>query len=354
MRRMSPGRWSIVAASLAALSGGCPSCPDPFYELTTPDPRVRLPLDEAPHCFGGGEWWYYSGRLTADSGAQFGVEAVIFHVPPLPIGLPVELWSAHCAVIDVQAGRFQYDQVVVVGPHGAALTPGRGFNLNTPLIHMQGEDGSDFVEAAFADGDYGLSLALRDRRGAVLHGGDGYVPHGSSGRSFYYSRPRMDATGTLRVGGATLDVSGQLWFDRQWGRDLNDPHLAWNWFSIRLYDGTDIMLYQFPGADGPIAFGTVVPCRDPPYSLAADEFRIATSATWVSPVTGIEYGVAWDIALPGQEIDVKLTAVVDDAELDARATTQNIYWEGLCAVEGHVAGEIAEGYAYVEQVNGGS
>jgi len=350
---MSAGRWSILAVACAALSGGCPTCPDPFYELTTPDPQVRLPLDEGPHCFGGGEWWYYSGRLSADDGAQFGVEAVIFHVPPLPIGLPVELWTAHYAVIDVETGQFQYDQVVVAGPHGAALVPGKGFDLNTPLIQMHGEDGRDFIEAAFRQGDYALNLALQDTRGAVLHGGDGYVPHGSSGRSFYYSRPRMDASGTLQVGDTLHDVSGEMWFDRQWGRDLNDPHLAWNWYSIRLDDGTDIMLYEFPSADGAVAFGTVMPPDEPPFALGPEDLRISPSATWVSPATGITYEVAWEIELPSADTVLKLTAVVDDVEFDARSTTQNIYWEGLCTVEGHIAGEPVQGDAYVEQANAG-
>ncbi len=335
------------------LLGGCPTCPERFYEITTPDPRVRLPLDEGPHCFGGGEWWYYSGRLSADTGAQFGIEAVLFHVPPLPIGVPIELWSAHYAVIDVQSGKFQYDQGVAAGPHGSALTPGKGFYLSTSLVQMRGEDGSDVIAARFRNGDYALSLALRDTRGAILHDGDGYVPHGS-GWSFYYSRPRMEASGTLRVGDAALNVSGQLWFDRQWGRDLNDPHLPWDWYSIRLDEGTDIMLYTFPGRAGPVAFGTVVPPFDPPYSLGADEFRISPSATWVSAATGVAYEIAWDIELPGQDSVLQLRAVVDDAELDTRSSTRNIYWEGLCTVDGHIGGELVSGYAYVEQANGGS
>jgi predicted secreted hydrolase len=347
------GRFSIAVASLAVLLGGCPACPDPFYEFTTPDPRVRLPLDEAPHCFGGGEWWYYSGRLSTDSGAQFGIEAVTFHVPPLPIGVPTDLWSSHYAVIDVQTGQFQYDQVVEAGPHGSALSPGKGFNLKTSLIQMRGEGGNDEIAAQFRSGDYALSLTLHDLRGPVLHGGDGYVPHGN-GWSFYYSRPQMAASGTLRVGAATLAVSGDLWFDRQWGRDLNDPHLQWNWYSIRLEEGTDIMLYTFPGPDGAVAFGTVMPPADSPYSLTADEFRISPSETWESPATGITYAVGWEIDLPGQNIVLNVRAVVDDAELDTRATTQNIYWEGLCWVDGHIGSEPAEGYAYVEQVNAGS
>jgi predicted secreted hydrolase len=335
------------------LLGGCPCPPDPFYEITSPSPGVRLPTDAAPHCFGGVEWWYYSGVVTTESGLDFGVEVVIFHVPQFPLALPADLWFAHYAVIDVQAGQFRYGQTTTVGLSPSAATPGTGFDLSTPLIRMRGGAGEDVITAALSDGEYALELVLHDTHGPVLHGGDGYVPYGADGRSFYYSRPRMDAHGTLRVGALAMDVSGRLWFDRQWGLDLTDPGQRWNWFSIRLDDGTDIMLMEFPGHDGLVAFGTVLPPSGPAYPLARDGFRVTPSARWTSPATGVAYGVDWEVELSGQSIVLDLTAVLDDTEFDARATTRNVYWEGLCTVTGRVNDQPVAGTAYVEQVNGG-
>ncbi len=342
----------IIAASLTLMAAGCSRCSDPFYELTTTDPVVRLPADESPHCFGGVEWWYYSGRLTADAGQEFGVEVVIFHVPPIPLLLGGERWVAHFAVIDAQGPRFKYDQVEVPGPQPSAAVPDGGFDLHTPLVHMQGGNGLDLVQAIFADGSYGVSLELLDQRGPVLHDGDGYVPFGANGRAFYYSRPRMDARGTLNVGDELLDVAGQLWFDRQWGRDLNNPHQHWHWFSLRMDDGSDIMLYQFPRRGGEVAFGTFVPPSGPACSLSAEEFHVAPTATWSSPATGIEYAVGWAIELPGNNTILTVSAVIDGAELDTRATSREVYWEGLCTVRGSIGAEVIDGYAYVEQVNG--
>ena len=353
MDAMSPSLRTFAAAGLAMLLGGCPCATDPFYEATTASPTVRLPLDASPHCYGGVEWWYYSGLLTTDAGREFGVETVVFHVPQFPLGLPTAYWFAHYAVIDVQAGQFRYGQSMTTGPSPSAGTPGTGFDLSTALIQMRGGDGEDVVSAAFSDGDYALNLVLHDTYGPVLHGGDGYVPYGADGRSFYYSRPRMDVQGVLRVGELTMNVSGQLWFDRQWGLDLTNPGQRWNWFSIRMDDGTDIMLMDFPGHDGLVAFGTVVPPSGPAYSLAADEFRVTPLTRWISSITGVEYGVGWDVALPRQRMVLNLTAVLSDTEFDARATTQNVYWEGLCAVAGWVNDQPIGGTAYVEQVNGG-
>ena len=86
-------------------------CPDALYELTTAAPQVRLPADEAPHCFGGGEWWYYTGELHTDDGRGFGVETVIFHVPRLPFLASIgDVWFAHYSVLDETTGEFVYDQ----------------------------------------------------------------------------------------------------------------------------------------------------------------------------------------------------------------------------------------------------
>jgi predicted secreted hydrolase len=345
---------SAARASLALLVCGCLPCLDPFYEFTVAEPQVRLPLDEGPHCFGGGEWWYYTGRLTADTGEEFGIETVIFHVPQLPLLLVTEAWAAHYAVTDVQGRQFYYDQAASIGPQLCNIGLGTGFDLSTPLISMCGGNGEDNIQAAFADGEYALHLTLTDERSPVLHEGNGYVPYGADGKSFYYSRPRMDANGTLCVGDVTLNVSGQMWFDRQWGRDLDNPLQRWDWYSIRLDQGPDIMLFVFPGGDGQVAFGTVVPASGLTLSISAADFRIVSSATWVSSATGIEYEVGWRIELPGQQMVLTLAAVVEQAELDARTTTQDTYWEGLCTVVGQMGDQPITGYAFVEQANGGA
>jgi predicted secreted hydrolase len=148
-------------------------------------------------------------------------------------------------------------------------------------------------------------------------------------------------------------VSGQLWFDRQWGLDIRDPLQQWDWFSIRLADGRDIMLFRFPGNDGPVAFGTLVPAAGKPQHLSAADFEATPTGTWISPATGVEYCVTWKVAIPTEQLNLTVVAVANDQELDTRASTFNIYWEGLCDVEGLWQGKPVSGYAYVEQANGG-
>lgn len=48
--------------------------------------------------------------------------------------------------------------------------------------------------------------------------------------------PRMAAEGTLTIDGKAVPVTGDVWFDHQWG-DFEAAQLRWNWFALQLTDG---------------------------------------------------------------------------------------------------------------------
>ena len=81
----------------------------------------------------------------------------------------------------------------------------------------------------------------------MLHGGGtGVIRQSVAGISHYYSATRMRASGTLRVGGRTVPLTGESWFDHQWGDYARDPRaFNWDWFSCRFDDRTELMGYQF-------------------------------------------------------------------------------------------------------------
>ncbi len=339
-----------VAVALADAMAGC--CPDALYEITTAAPVVRLPQDEAPHCFGGVEWWYYSGRIVTDDGRGFGVVAVIFHLPQWPHLVAGDEWIAHLAVLDQATSEFTYEQSHALEAAKVSICATSGFELETALVQMAGGGGHDHVRAAMASGRYALDLTVEDERGPILHGVNGYVPEGVRGRSFYYSRPRMQASGTFAVNGETHTASGALWFDRQWGLDLTNPRLPWDWFSVRLDDGTNLMLYRFRDSDPPVMLGTYIPASGEPLTLTADQIAITPTASWTSPHSGTTYPVAWDMQVGVDGLTLHVSAVADDQEFDARATTDNIYWEGLCSVTATADGRGSiTGYAYAELTN---
>jgi predicted secreted hydrolase len=326
---------------------GC--SPDSFYEIFTDEPVVRLPQDESPHS-SGGEWWYYTGMLNSVEGKVFGVEAVVFHAAGKRVGLPmIDVWISHYAVLDQEAKAYAYDQC----GYFQWLYQGsdsEGFDLYTPLVQMQGFNGQDHITAATTEGNYALELNLIDERGVVLHGSGGYVPYGDL-YSFYYSRPIMQAKGTLVVDGQTMEVQGEMWFDRQWGRDVINPWLKWDWFSLRLNDGSSVMLFAFRETDPVLYEGTYIPPAGDAINLTSEDFTITPTGWWTSERTDVSYPVAWTINIPSQGLTLNVKAVVDYQEFNARSTSANIYWEGLCTIEGTRNGEPISGSAYIELTN---
>ena len=92
-----------------------------------------------------------------------------------------------------------------------------------------------------------LRLALRSLKNPILHGQDGLEPERTKaiGRaSYYYSLTRMQTDGELTVNGKTEKVRGLSWMDHEFGSNqLREDQVGWDWFSIELDDGTELMLY---------------------------------------------------------------------------------------------------------------
>ncbi|CAN5766079.1 hypothetical protein BH24CHL5_BH24CHL5_06060 [soil metagenome] len=362
----------VLLAALALVVSGCsPSgrllanepAPRPSFARPTPTPvrpddpqPVILPRDEAAH-ERLTEWWYYTGHLVADDGREFGFEFVIFRAERG--SFPVS-WASHLALTDEAGGRFVYDQRSEIGPQ-VDLGAGPGFDLairggaDTGLIsaappwRMSGLGGSDTLVATTEEFAFELALAAT-RAEPVLHDGDGWIDFGPAGSSYYYSWPRMDASGTLTYEGAQLSVTGIAWFDHQWGDFIAVGGGGWDWFAVNLADGTDLTLSLVRAADGsyPLVYGTLVQPDGTVEHLARDAFSLTPNGTWTSPLTGATYPAGWRIELPAEELVIDLAPTVAEQELDTRPTTGVVYWEGSQSVSATRAGAAVEGEAYVE------
>ena len=120
--------------------------------------------------------------------------------------------------------------------------------------------------------------------------------------------------------------------------------------AFQLSDGTDVMLYVFPGTgDSPPRLdGSIVGPDGELTTLDADDVTITPTGTWTSPETGIEYPSGWSIDVPGEDLDLTVTPTMPDQELDTTATTGVIYWEGEVEIDGTHAGSSVTGLGYVE------
>jgi predicted secreted hydrolase len=390
MRRRSTRRAALTGALLAVVvvagcSGGTPILANPVVAVPAlaptpaptprpPDPQpIELPRDDAPHDRLT-EWWYYTGHLRADDGRHFGFEYVIFRAERG--GFPTS-WVSHVAITDESNDRFAYSQRLEVGDGvdratvAAASSP-PGFDLAISGIDptqgpvaprepwtMRGTNGTDSLEAVLSPDEataagvpagLGLDLDLVATKPAALHDGDGWIDFGPAGGSYYYSRTAMTATGTAIVDGTTSEVTGSAWFDHQWGDFISVGGGGWDWFAVNLEDGTDLTLSLVRDVGGryPLIYGTVVDPDGRVRQLDRSDFTVEVTARWTSPSTGADYPAGWTLELPGEDLAIRLTPSVAAQELDTRATTGVVYWEGSQHVAATRAGVRLAGDAYVE------
>lgn len=297
-----------------------------WYETNRqPVELVSLPADDAAHD-NYTEWWYYSGHLRTQDGRRFSFHYVIFVINRMA-GHTV----AHASFIDHDSGRHYMAQQRTAGKPSEDLADGFDFNFNN--WRMAGSDGIDQV--ALDTPDFSLNLALENVNPPVLHGRTGLLDFKQAGTSYYYSRARMNVTGTAGLAGNSQLVSGEAWFDHQWG-DFRVTALAWNWFAVQLDDGRDLMLFELftPEGDNVARYGTLSGKGMADVILEEDDFIVDVNATWYSEQTRITYPMGWRVRVPGQAIDIALEAVIRNAEFDGRDTSYLIYWEGPVDVSG--------------------
>jgi predicted secreted hydrolase len=388
-RRVRDVRTALLAALLAVVLAACsgpvlanPPAARPSAASRTPSPAapadpqpVVLPRDDGPHDRLT-EWWYYTGHLASADGRTFGFEYVVFRAERG--GFPVS-WASHLAVTDESGQRFAYGQRSEVGPQvdgsprGADGAPtgfalavaGSGSADPAPTAvaagqwTMTGSGGQDMLSAEVGPAEasatamprgFGLQLRLAPLAPPALHGGAGWIGFGAAGGSYYYSRTRMAASGTIVVDGARLAVTGSAWFDHQWGDFIAVGGGGWNWFAINLDDGSDLMLSLVRSADGtyPLVYGTLVLPDGTSRPVARAEITVDVLGRWISARTGATYPSGWRVRVSGAGLDLTVVPTLRDQELDTRATTGVVYWEGSETVTGTRSGRPITGKGYVE------
>jgi len=126
---------------------------------------------------------------------------------------------------------------VVIQAHGNI----DGIINNAGIIHR-------FVR--INDKDYLLSLELTPAKSSVWHCDDGVLKMGVDDpkeMTYYWSYTNLASSGKLVLGNKDYIVSGKAWFDKQGGTyTLTSRWTNWEWFSLRFFDGEEVMLFSFP------------------------------------------------------------------------------------------------------------
>ena len=354
---------SVVTSSHAAAQ----------FKLAVPPYSFQFPRDHNSHPAYATEWWYYTGHLQTRDGRKFGYQLTWFRTALAPSIDRKSAWAArdlmfaHFALTDENGNKFYFTDRIGranLGMNGADT------NSQTPRIwcgdwrlKFGGKTGETQTIRARGQSDAkstnGQSFALDLKQIAlktpVAQGEDG-VSQKSAGRgraSHYYSYTRLKTSGTLVVGNERLSVTGQSWFDHEYGSNQMDAtQVGWDWFALQFDDGRELMVYRLRLKNGktePYSSGTLIEKNGDARHLKLSEFQLTPLATWKSPATGATYPAKWRVFLPREKIDLMVTPTVANQELRPSRTGANLaYWEGSVVARGTRNGRALNGVGYLE------
>jgi predicted secreted hydrolase len=147
-----------------------------------------------------------------------------------------------------------------------------------------------------------------------------------------------------------MPVEGVTWMDHEFFTGTTPVEgVGWDWFSIRLDDGRDVMLYTVRHPDGErYRFGTLVEADGRSRPLDLDGLQTEALEHWTSPDTRTRYPIAWRIELPAEDLRLMARATVAAQEMNAAQSVGFAYWEGLTDFEGTFGNQPVRGEGYVE------
>lgn len=335
------------------------------YALADSPREFSFPEDHGPHPGFRNEWWYLTGNLEDERGYRFGYEFTVFRFslsPQSDVQPHASAWKtsqvyiAHFAITDVENEKFHVEQRYARGALGLAGSQSSPLRVwiedwaiaDDPSAAGQAGSAAHWL-LDVAGEELGLQLRLRAVKPIVLNGVDGLSrKSGEPGNaSYYYSIPRLETTGQLKVGDQSRRVSGTSWLDREWSSSaLSEDQRGWDWFALQLSDGSELMFYQLRRLDGsqhPFSAGTLVAANGEYVHLDASQVGIRVTGEWTSPLGG-SYPAGWILEIPSIEMELAVTPVIPNQEL----VTTVRYWEGAVDVKGTRQAQRLEGRGYVE------
>ncbi len=302
--------------------------------------EFTFPKDHGPHPGYQHEWWYFTGNLKDTEGRRFGYQVTFFRIglrakrSERPSAWAMQgLWMAHVAVSDLDAAqhlaheRFTRDALGLAG----ALGDGRGIWVEDWRIEHDLD--RDLWRIDIGTPDFRLDFSLREIRPPVLQGDAGLSAKSSeSGNaSYYYSIPRLETRGSLQLAGKTHELQGLSWLDREWSTSALGPEQAgWDWFSLQLEDGTDLMYYRLRLKNGDTdrhSRGSLQSAGGLHIDLRPENTRL-TPLHWWQDGDGHRYPIAWRIHIVPLQRTLTVRAAIPDQLMDLSVR----YWEGAVEV----------------------
>ena len=326
-----------------------------------------FPRDHWAHPGYGIEWWYFTGHLESDAEPKrrFGYQFTIFRVGLLPTLRPLDSgWNAsnllmgHAAVTDKDRQEHRFSELLYRDAPLLAefkTYPEQPIARSRAPVGTEGEwilrwngQAFDFEMVDDAHG-FAFDLTTRPLKPRVFHGPNGLSRKADEpgAASLYYSFSRLVTQGRLTLDGESWKVRGESWMDMEFSSSqLTEEQVGWDWFSLQLEDGRDLMLFAMRRGDGEDGHrrGTVISADGRTRYLEGEEWVLRRTARWTSRESGIVYPAAWALEIPGESLSLTIRPDVADQENRSRLSAGPKYWEGAVTLTDRSGDRVGRGY----------
>ncbi|GGC96431.1 hypothetical protein GCM10007216_29020 [Thalassobacillus devorans] len=328
--------------------------------------EIRLPQDAGPHASANIEWWYAFTFLNGSRGSRYALMTSFFEVGEtacskghyliyslidlndkkqknqsridhklkrnlvflyLPFYLllhpfDTNMWRLYKSLVSGSIPR----------PHG---TLSKGFIRINPLQLVYGKntltfdkESEDFQLYLSEDG-ITIDLHFEAKKPYALIGTDGKPDD-----LYYYSMTRNKVTGKVHTAKGTESLTGEGWFDHQWGKDYSLlKGSGWNWFGLQLEDGRELLLNEMRSKEGDTSnqMANLIE-RDGTVRFTRN-VHFHPIEYWKSVKTKARYPISWQIEIPEFNINLQTTPFFSNQEMLIIGPLQGI-WEGAVSFTG--------------------
>ncbi|MGL6123716.1 MAG: lipocalin-like domain-containing protein, partial [Shewanella sp.] len=316
---------------------------------------LTFPRDHLPHNDFKIEWWYLTANLTTATGEALGAQWTQFRValkptedqkPDKSSWASKQLYFAHSALtsgLDHQAHE-KWSR------HHSEFTDvsANPFEVRLDNWLWRSESSALFPATLTVENEgFSYNLKLDSQAQLQYQGDNGYSIKSHDGlvASYYYSQPFIEISGEINRNGKVEQVTGKGWLDREWSSQfLNKSQQGWDWFALRLNDGSALMLFQlrdqvpqnapekasaFYSARRMFADGTGrnINSTEQPNGIQM------TPLEWQKTAAGT-YPVSWQVTIPSENIDLTITALNPNSAMPLSTA----YWEGPIQLTGSHTG----------------
>lgn len=321
----------------------------------------EFPKDHGPHPEYRTEWWYFTGNLATETGRNFGYQFTLFRnaTAPQPKKSSSQ-WATnqmvlgHFTLTDVENKKFHsFERLsrAAIGLAGFQASPFKiwiddweASSVGAPFLPLKIEAEEQGIKVKLVL-EFAKKLTLQGDQGLSIKG------HTHGNASYYYSITRLKTRGIVHIGNQEYAISGLSWMDREWSSGVLDKeHVGWDWFSIQMKNGWDLMAYLIRREGGDpdtTSFANLISPKGESIPLQSDQFTVNATDHWKSPITKIRYPSQWNLKIPSQNLELTVVPKIANQE---HTKSSILYWEGAIEANGSFQNEAVQGSGYAELV----